>query len=138
MSWDAVLLRVGPGVTSVEDMDEELPLGTRKDVLDAILAVFPTCHRETPTRLTYLAGDLSIQFALHGGGTIDSVTVEVRGQGDPVSPLLDLAQRNGWVVLDVSTSEFINPDRPQDSGYAGYRKLVNGTRGAGTGKKRKR
>ena len=136
MSRDAVLLRVGPGVHSIEEMDEELPLGMRKAVLDAILAVFPACERESPTRLTYVAGDLSIQFALHGGSTVDSVTVEVRGEGDPVSPLLELARRNGWVVLDVSTSEFIDPERPQDSGYAGYRKLVRGIGGAARKRKR--
>jgi hypothetical protein len=138
MSWDAVLLRVGPGVRSFLETDEELPLGRRKEVVEAILAVFPTCARESPTRLLYEAGDLSMEFALHGGSPVGSVTVEVRGEGDPVSPLLELATRNGWVVLDVSMSEFIDPAKPGKNGYGGYRRMVRGIRGGGGTKRRKR
>src|SRR5688500_7033694 len=98
MSWDAVLLRVGEGVSSVEEMgEEELPLGKRKEVLDAIRAAFPGVEAQTAARLLYRAGDLSMEFVLQGKGSVDSVTVEVRGEGDPVTPLLELATRNGWV-----------------------------------------
>jgi hypothetical protein len=121
-----VLLRVEGVARSIEDMGDELPLGTRKDVLGAIRAVFPTAAGETPTQLIFREGDLSIEFALHGRNPVNTVTVEVRGEGDPVSPLMELARRNGWVVLDVSTSEFIDPEDPSDEGYGGYRKLAKG------------
>jgi hypothetical protein len=32
--------------------------------------------------------------------------------------------RNGWLVLDVSTSEYIDPKKPSRNGYGGYRKMV--------------
>jgi hypothetical protein len=127
MSWDAVLLRVGEGVASVEEMGEEaLPLGKRKEVIDAIRSVFPGVETRTAARLLYRAGDLSMEFVLQGKRSVDSVTVEVRGEGDPVTPLLQLAEGNGWVVLDGSTSEFIDPERPGENGFEGYRKMVRG------------
>jgi hypothetical protein len=51
------------------------------------------------------------------------------GEGDPVTPLMALATGNGWSVLDISTSEFIDPERSGENGYGGYRKMVGGTRG---------
>src|SRR3954453_23092531 len=115
MSWDAVLLRVGEGVQSVEEMGEGMPLGTRKEVVAAIRAVFPTAEAETASTLRFLEGDLSIEFALHGRPAVESGTVEVRGEGDPVTPLMALATGNGWVVLDGSTSELIDPARPGEN-----------------------
>jgi hypothetical protein len=125
MSWDAVLVRTkgkpGPAWEA-----EEVPLGKRADVLAAIMAVFPSATRDTRTQLFYRDGDLSIEFHFQGKNPVDSILLEVRGEGDPITPLLDLAARNGWALLDCSTSEFIDPKNPSDNGYGGYRKLVKG------------
>jgi hypothetical protein len=59
-----------------------------------------------------------------GRSPVTQVMLEVRGQGDPITPLLELAARNGWVVFDVSTSDYIDPNKPSRNGYGGYRKLV--------------
>jgi hypothetical protein len=130
MSWDAVLLRIRGKLRPVEDVDEAdyLSLGKRKDVLAAIKSAFPAAKRSGSTRLLYLDGDLSIDFTPIGGDTVDSVLLEVRGEGDPITPLVDLAGRNGWVLLDASTSEFIDPAAPSGEGYEGYRGLVTGKR----------
>src|SRR4051812_3306526 len=73
--------------------------------------VFPRGGWEAASTLRFLEGDLSIEFALHGRRAVESVRVEVRGAGDPVTPLMALATGNGWVVLDGSTSELIDPAR---------------------------
>ena len=129
MSWDAVLLRIRGAVRPLEEVDDEdyLPLGKRKDVVTAIEATFPRVAREGPSELLYRDGDLSIEFRLEGRDPVDSVVLEVRGKGDPITPLLELATRHGWVVLDASTSEFLDPDSPSPGGYAGYRTVVKGS-----------
>ena len=125
MSWDAVLLRTKDDAGEPWEA-EELPLGKRADVLKAIMDVFPSAGWDNPTQLFYRDGDLSIEFRFQGKNPVDSVLLEVRGEGDPIAPLLDLAARNGWQVLDCSTSEFIDPKNPSDTGFDGYRKLVRG------------
>ena len=139
MSWDAVLLHISGAVRPLEDVNDEdyLPLGRRKDVLAAITMSFPSAARQSPSELLYRDGDLSIEFKLEGRDPVDSVLIEVRGAGDPITPLLDLATRNGWVVLDASTSEFIDPDDPSGEGYGGYRRLVAGVRDKSKPKRRK-
>jgi hypothetical protein len=140
MSWDAVLLRIKGKWRPVEEVgdDEYLPLGKRKDVLSAIMEAFPTAAWETPTQLFYRDGDLSIEFVPQGRNPIESMIVEVRGEGDPIPPLVQLATSNGWVLLDTSTSEFIDPGEPSDEGYAGYRKLVIGIAAPESRKRSKR
>ena len=125
MSWDAVLLRTKDDAGEPWEA-EELPLGKRADVLKAIMDVFPSAGWDNPTQLFYRDGDLSIEFKFQGRSPVGSILLEVRGEGDPVTPLLELATRNGWRLLDCSTSEFIDPKSPSDTGYGGYRKLVRG------------
>ena len=130
-SWDAVLLlRIQGKFRPVGEVDEAdyLPLGKPKDVLAAIRARFPASKRNGPTRLLYLDGDLSIEFIPTGGDRVDGVLLEVRGEGDPITPLADLAKRNRWVLLDASTLEFIDPAAPSVEGYEGYRGLITGKR----------
>jgi hypothetical protein len=54
------------------------------------------------------------------------VLVSVSGSRDPIPPLLALANANGWVVLDIQNSEFIDPANPSREGWLGYRSLVDG------------
>lgn len=131
MSWDAVILRIRGPLRRVEELDDAdyLPLGSRRDVVAAITAAFPAAEWEGATHLLYRRGNLSIEFAPEGHETVDSVMVEVRGEGDPITPLLGLVTRNGWVLLDTSTSKFIDPANPSEEGYAGYRRLLRGTGG---------
>jgi hypothetical protein len=64
--------------------------------------------------------------------------LEVRGDGDPITPLLHLATTNGWTILDGSTSEYIDPKKPDRNGYGGYRKLVKGIGAKGRPKRPKK
>ena len=122
MSWDAVLLRTKGKPTSIEEM-EELPLGKRADVLAAIRAEFPTVKTQG-SQLIYSDGELSIEFVFQGRNPVESVMLEVHGAGDPITPVLRLATANGWVVLDLSSSELLDPAKPDDNAFGGYRKLV--------------
>ncbi|MEA2734303.1 MAG: hypothetical protein QOE14_754 [Humisphaera sp.] len=140
MSWDAILLRIKGKPRPIEEVDDDqyLPLGSRKDVLAAIMVAFPEAKWETPTQLFHHDGDVSIEFVLQGRNPVDSVTLEVRGEGDPITPILKLAKSNRWVVLDTSTSEFMDPGDPSPEGYEGYRKLVRGVEKKKPPKRRKK
>ena len=135
MSWDAFLLRTkGPVDPDNPWAAEEVPLGSRKLVLDVIKSVFPELQQESASEFLHTDGDLSIQFKLMGRGPIDQVSLEVRGDGDPITPLLQLATSNGWLIFDVSSSEYIDPKKPSRSGYGGYRKMlkqITGPKSAG-------
>ena len=67
----------------------------------------------------------------HTGMTIDldgvessnSINVSVSGPSNPVPDLLKLANANGWVVIDCSSSEFIDPGSSDSAGFAGYKSM---------------
>ena len=93
MSWDAFLARVKGKIDPDNPWEaEEVPLGSRKVVLDAIKSEFPDLEQQSNSAFLYTDGqDLSIEFKLMGGGRggpIKQVMLEVRGQGDPLTPLL--------------------------------------------------
>jgi hypothetical protein len=46
------------------------------------------------------------------GRTVDSVLVGVEGGGDPIAPLIHLCKRQGWLLLDDGSGEFVDLDRP--------------------------
>jgi hypothetical protein len=46
--------------------------------------------------------------------------LNVRGTGDPISSILKLTEANGWVAVDCSTSEFIDPANPSYEGWEGF------------------
>ena len=124
MSWDAFLCRIkGNSIPDEAWEAEELPLGTRGKVLDAIKAQFPDLEQQSSSEFLHTDGDLSIEFRLMGRSPVTQVMLEVRGEGDPITPLLELANRNGWIVFDVSTSDYIDPKKPSRNGYGGYRTM---------------
>jgi hypothetical protein len=127
MSWDAVILRIrGPLRPAREVAESEyLPLGSFKSVAAAIRSAFPSVEWESPTRAHgTLDKYTGITFDLHEVEGYYFVHVSVRGSADPIPSLLGLANANGWVVLDVQSSEFIDPANPSREGLRGYRSLV--------------
>jgi hypothetical protein len=135
MSWDAVILRIrGPLRPAREVKESEyLPLGSFESVAAAIRSAFPQVAWENPR---YAIGALDkytgITFDLLEVKAHNFVLVSVRGSADPIPALLGLANANGWVVLDVQNSEFIDPANPSSEGWSGYRSLVEGI---GSGKR---
>ena len=130
MSWDAFLCRIKGSTIPAESWEaEELPLATRGKVLDAIKQQFPDLRQQSNSEFLHTAGDLSIEFKLMGRSPVTQVMLEVRGEGDPITPLLALATRNDWLIFDVSTSDYIDPKKPARNGYGGYRKIVRSITG---------
>jgi hypothetical protein len=55
--------------------------------------------------------------------TSNSIHVSVSGPGNLVPDLLSLANANGWIVIDCSSSEFIDPNSVESGGFAGYKAM---------------
>jgi hypothetical protein len=130
VSWDAVILRIRGPLRPAREVAESdyLPLGSFKSVVSAIRSAFPSAKWESPTRaLGSLDKHTGIEFDLQEMKGYNFVLVSVRGSADPIPPLLGLANANGWVVLDVQNSDFIDPANPSRKGWRGYRALVEGT-----------
>jgi hypothetical protein len=126
MSWDVAIVRVGGEFRSIEDVQQEdyLPLGDLKSVHAAVRAAFPSAEWDTPTWAVYVATNFEIEFALDGVESGNTIILHVHGTGDPIPSLLKLTEANGWLAIDTSTGEFIDPKEPSYEGWEGYKGLV--------------
>jgi hypothetical protein len=46
--------------------------------------------------------------------------LHVRGRGDAIATIARLAKPLGWLVLDCSTTEFLDLDNPSQAGWEGF------------------
>jgi hypothetical protein len=137
MSWDAVILRIRGPLRPANEVAESqyLPLGGLESVAAAIQSAFPSAEWDDPMHACCsLDESTAILFDLQGVERSNCVLVSVSGSYDPIPSLLELANANNWVILDVQTSDLINPARPSREGWLGYRSLVEGIGGFETGK----
>ncbi len=128
MSWDVILLRIRGKRRPADQVGDQdyLPLGTRVQVVAAIKESFPGAREESDGQLSFEGAGFTIAFVPEEEEPVGNVILEVRGEGDPVSPILALAKRQGLVAMDSSTGEFIDPAKPGDVGWMGYRELLEG------------
>lgn len=126
MSWDAVILKIQGPFRPIEEVADEdyLPLGSIESVAERIRSAFPGAQWSNPTWATWsLDGDTGVTIDLEGVESSNSILVSVSGSGNPVPHLLAVARANDWVVLDASTTEFINPDEGASEGWEGYQSV---------------
>jgi hypothetical protein len=126
MSWDVAIVRVRGKFRPIEDVEQEdyLPLGNLKDVSAAVRAAFPSAEWSDPTWAVYLHGDFQIEIQLDGVESENTILLQVHGTGDPIPSLLKLTEANGWLAIDCSAGQFINPKKPSYEGWEGFKSLV--------------
>jgi len=126
MSWDAVIVRIRGPIRPITDVaaDDYLPLGTLSSVAAAVRAAFPDAEWDSSSHAHRELDEYTGMIVELGQvEASNSVHVSVSGPGNPVPDLLSLANANGWVVIDCSSSEFIDPDIPESQGFAGYKAM---------------
>src|SRR6266851_6613820 len=84
---------------------------------------FPVCRMVQPD-VGRLSGDFEIEFQLRGVESHSAIILHVHGTGDPIPSLLKLTEANGWLAVDCSCGEFINPKKPSYEGWEGYKGLA--------------
>jgi hypothetical protein len=127
MSWDAVILRIHGPIRPAEEVAESeyLPLGSLESAAAAIRSAFPSVEWDDSTHACgSLDADTAIMFDLDEVEGYSFIHVSVSGSLDPIPSLLALVNANSWVILDIQTSEFIDPANPSRQGWLGYRSLV--------------
>jgi len=133
MSWDVAIVRVRGKFRPILEVKEDdyLPLGDPEKVRATVRAAFPSAEWSNPTWAVYLHGDFQIEFSLEGVESANAILLHVHGTGDPIPALLKLTEANGWLAIDTSTGEFINPKKPSCEGWEGFKRLVRGIKTPG-------
>jgi len=134
MSWDAVIVRIRGPFRPITDLaaGDFLPLGTSDKVASAVRAAFPDAQWDRPTYAhRRLDADTGMTIELANVETSHSIDVTVSGPGNPIPDLLALANANGWVVVDCSSGEFIEPCSVESEGFAGYKSMWDDLHGRG-------
>jgi hypothetical protein len=124
MSWDVAIVRIRGKFRPIEEVEEEdyLPLGDLKAVRAAVRSAFPSAKWSNPAWAVYLGPDFEIEFPLDD--VEYGIPLHVHGTGDPIPSILKLTEANGWLAIDCSTGEFINPKNPSYEGWEGFKSLV--------------
>jgi hypothetical protein len=126
MSWDVALVKIQQSFRPIAEVAQEdyVPLGGLEAVQAAIRSAFPSAEWSNPNLAVYAGPEFEIEFNLDGVERADSVLLHVHGAGDPIPSLLMLTQPHGWLVVDLSTGEFLDPKNPSYEGWEGFRSLV--------------
>jgi hypothetical protein len=133
MSWDVAIVKIRGEFRPLEEVepDDYLPLGKRSAVQKAIRKAFPSAQWSGPTQALYSAEEFAIDFEFDRVESSKTMVLHVsHGTGDPIPALLSLTEPNGWLIVDASTGEFIDPNDPSHVGWDGYKSLVTGTKPA--------
>jgi hypothetical protein len=124
MSWDMAIVKIREGFGPVAEVksDDYVPLAPLQAVQTAIRNAFPSARWSSPTWVVYSGKDLAsgkefaIEFSLDGVESPQAISVHAHGPGDPVSSLLSLTKPNGWLIVDCSSGQFIDPENPPQEG----------------------
>jgi hypothetical protein len=140
MSWDVMVFNYGgqpPSLDQMADAPPVGPLGPAAQVRKRIAAHLPGIDWTDPTWGIYEGDGFSIEFNTGKDDPIDSIMLHVRGGGDAISAMLTFANPNGWSLLDCSTGEFLDPERPSSEGWEGFQEYRDKALGSRAGKKPK-
>jgi len=129
MSWDVALVRIRGVFHPIDEVEEAdyLPLGDPASVRKAIRSTFPTAEWSNSDWAVYCGKDFQIEFSLSGVASHNAIVLHVHGTGDPIRPLLKLTESNGWLAVDCSTGQFIDPQNPSYHGWEGFKALLDPT-----------
>jgi hypothetical protein len=115
MSWDLLVLRfAGKAPQNIDKAERKQvkDLGPAQQVRDRILRALPQVDWSDPSFGT-LAGDgFSIEFNVGREAVIDNIMLRVRGEGNASPAIKAVVKRNGWALLDYSTGNVLDPDKP--------------------------
>jgi len=116
MSRDVAIVRIRGKFRPVEEVEEEdyLPLGDLKKVTAAVKSAFPSAKWSNTTWAVYVGPDFEIEIDLEGVESGNTIVLHVHGDGDAAPAVLKLTEANGWLAIDVSCGEFIDPDNPSE------------------------
>lgn len=120
-----------PQVAEMSDDWRGEPLGALSEVRAKIDAVVPGVDWSDPSWGVHVGDRYSYEFSIGRDEPCGHAMVHVRGGGAALPPLLELAARWGWYLLDCSQGEWLHHCASVDAGWVGfqaYRDRVMSTR----------
>lgn len=119
MSWDVVLLDA-PDVRSADDIaaDTDIRPIKRSAVIEAVSGLFPGSADFSDTSWGRVDGDgWSIEVNIGDDEMRPSIMLHVRGAGDPVPAILQIAGALQLRALDCSTGDFLSAEQPEKASF---------------------
>ncbi|MER5890518.1 hypothetical protein ABT160_42395 [Streptomyces sp. NPDC001941] len=113
MSWDVLLLRLPDECASVQDLPDGWmppPLGHQHEVLAAVTHAAPAAGLTDPHWGELCGPGWSMELNIGPQDPVESVMLHIRGGGDVLACILDLAQALACKALDCSTGDLLTPD----------------------------
>src|ERR1700741_2266476 len=113
MSWDVFIQHMPASAVSVADIPEDyspLPLGARREGIEAIADVFPMVRASDPTWFTIDDPRYRVEISLVGDDPVDTITLHIRGDATVIEPVVRLIERLGARAIDSWTGEFFDPE----------------------------
>jgi hypothetical protein len=123
MSWDLSVFASADVPPPVEEMPRDWRgqvLGTPDQVRAALSLSFPGVDWASPNWGHFEGPGFSLEFNIGDDDPNDGFMIHVRGGGDPVTPMLRLAEASGWFILDCSSGEWLHHAEEPDAGWLGF------------------
>jgi hypothetical protein len=110
MGRDLLVLHASddPQAASQLDSSNIKPLGTRKQILSIIKALFPDTDVSDPKWVIVTRPNYSLRFSMSDQEPVDALLVTVHGEEIAVDDVNRLANATGWRVFDSSRGEFLD------------------------------
>jgi len=118
MSWDIFVQHLPSSALTVDDIPDDfmpLPLGSRDEVVRAILNVFPESNASDPTWLTLETPHYLIDFGLGTDDPVMSLSLHVSGDETVVPHISELIDLLGARAIDSWTGQFFDPETATES-----------------------
>lgn len=126
MSWDVMVFDFGgtpKPFRQLTDADQPYVMGTSAEVRAKIDTHLPNVDWSDPTWRLYVGDGFSFELSMDDEVEKRGFMVHVRGGGDAISALFRFATPNKWSLLDCSTTDWLNPDKPSQVGWKGFQVL---------------
>jgi hypothetical protein len=118
MSWDVFIQHMPASAVRVADIPEgfePLPLGGRREVMEAIAGVFPMVRASDPTWFVIDEPRYRIEIAVVGEDPVDTITLHIRGDASVIPHVHRLIETLGARAIDSWTGEFFDPETAAES-----------------------
>lgn len=125
MSWDISFCSAESPPPPVAEMPSDWrgsDFGKPDDVREKISKSLPSVDWTDPSWGLYEGESFSYEFNLGLESPCTDFMVHVRGGGAAVGPLLDLARRWGWYMLDTSQGEWVHHIADSEAGWVEFQK----------------
>jgi hypothetical protein len=111
MSWDVSVVAAKIPPPPVDQMSDDWRsdlLGSVAEVRAKIRTCLPAVDWTDVAWGIYEGYGFSLEFNIGGKDPSDGFMIHVRGGGDAIAPLLQLAERWSWYLLDCSQGEWLH------------------------------